>query len=311
MQSIWEQKHEWDTPLLQDIRTKWLTLVQDLQEVLEIEIPRCYFEGEKSAENTKHELHVFTDASQSAYGACAYIVSGGKSALVMARNRVVPLKRITLPKLELMAAVVGARLAKHLLENLNVGHTDVNFWSDSQIVLKWITTSKPLKTFIANRITEIKDLVNKQRWRYCPTDTNPADLLTRGMTGTKFVHNELWFHGPKWITKKIDWPTWSGNQKMLTSDEIENEADSRMMKNHTLCTSSNLEKTGVNKIVDITRYSNLKKLIRITAYVLRFIHNCKVDKPHRNSSVLTVDELQHATLLWICAAQETEFHDAI
>ena len=57
----------------------------------------------------------------------------------MAKNRVAPLKQLTLPKLELMGAVIGARLAKHLLDNL--GDMVVNFWRDSQIVLKWIASS--------------------------------------------------------------------------------------------------------------------------------------------------------------------------
>jgi hypothetical protein len=86
----------------------------------------------------------------------------------MAKNRVAPLKQITLPKLELMGAVVGARLARHLLDNL--GDMEIHFWSDSQIVLNWIMCIKPLKTFIANRVKEIKNLVKNQQWKYCPTD---------------------------------------------------------------------------------------------------------------------------------------------
>ena len=81
----------------------------------------------------------------------------------MAKNRVAPLKQITLPKLELMGAVVGARLARHLLDNLE--DMEIHFWSDSQIVLNWIMCIKPLKTFIANRVKEIKNLVKNQQWK--------------------------------------------------------------------------------------------------------------------------------------------------
>ena len=191
MQTLWEGKCEWDQPLPADIQAKWYDLTRDLQQAVLIEIPMYYFKEESITTGAK--LHVFTDASQSAYGSCAYIVAGNQSILVMAKNRVAPLKQITLPKLELMGAVVGARLARHLLGNL--GDMEIHFWSDSQIVLNWIMCIKPLKTFIANRVKEIKNLVKNQQWKHCPTDMNPADMLTRGLTSEKSKDiNDLWMN---------------------------------------------------------------------------------------------------------------------
>ena len=103
-----------------------------------------------------------------------------QARLVMAKNRVAPLKSLTLPQLELMAALVGARLSSHILETLPT--LNVTFWSDSQIVLHWLTTTKALKRFVRSRVEEIKQLTNRLPWRYCPTDDNPADLLTRGIS---------------------------------------------------------------------------------------------------------------------------------
>ncbi|CAG2228851.1 unnamed protein product [Mytilus edulis] len=120
-----------------------------------------------------------------------------------------------------MGALLGARLAKHLLEN--IGEMDVNFWCDSQIVISWIYSTKPLKNFIANRIKEIKGNVKKQQWKYCPTLDNPADQLTRGTSAEKFVQNKLWMHGPEWITNEHQWPSWHGN--MTTTSLIVNEED--------------------------------------------------------------------------------------
>ncbi len=62
-------------------------------------------------------LHVFVDASQRAYGASAYLCKGNTSSLVIAKNRIAPLAKMTLPKLELMAAVIGARMSKNLTKN--------------------------------------------------------------------------------------------------------------------------------------------------------------------------------------------------
>jgi len=141
-------------------------------------------------------MHVFVDAIQ-AYGAVAYLCKGRESSLVMAKNRVAPLKTLTLPQLELMAALIGARLASHIQGILST--KDVVFWCDSQIVLHWLKTNKPLKRFISNRVREINDLSATYNWKYCPTYDNPADLLTRGIPASQFMNNTLWNSGPMWI----------------------------------------------------------------------------------------------------------------
>lgn len=89
------------------------------------------------------DLHVFVDASMTSYSAAAYICNGHQSALVMAKTRVAPLKRITPPRLELMAAVIGARLTKHITDSIQV--TEVYLWSDSQVVLHWLQSKRQHK----------------------------------------------------------------------------------------------------------------------------------------------------------------------
>ena len=127
---------------------------------------------------------MFADASPKAYGAVAYIRQGNQIAFVMAKTRVAPLKKLSLPKLELMAAKVGANLAAFFQNSLtkNFPNLQVFLWSDSQIVLHWLHSSKTLPQFVSNRIQEIKGLFPPSIWRYCPTSDNPADLLTRGVT---------------------------------------------------------------------------------------------------------------------------------
>ncbi|CAG2206627.1 unnamed protein product [Mytilus edulis] len=121
----------------------------DLKDTKSVEFTRLLNNDGLSPQTAR--LHIFTDASKQAYGACAYIVQGKHSQLVMAKNRVAPLKVITLPRLELMGAVVGAKLAKHVSNILGI--TEITFWCDSQIVLSWLYSSKIQKPFIANRIT--------------------------------------------------------------------------------------------------------------------------------------------------------------
>lgn len=142
-------------------------------------LPRQYFsEPMKPQDNV--ELHIFSDASTIAYGAVGLIRHDNHTSFAMAKNRVAPLKMLTLPQLELIAALIGARLAHFIQQSLKKRfHTlRVALWSDSQIVLHWLHSRKALKPFIQNRVKEINQLYPASTWHYCPTTDNPADLLT-------------------------------------------------------------------------------------------------------------------------------------
>ena len=166
---------------------------------------------------------MFADASTKAYGAVAYLQSAGNVAFVMAKSRVSPLKNLTLPRLELKAAVTAAHLTTSILAALQVHMPNirVRLWSDSQIVLHWISSTKQLKQFVANRVQEILKLFPTTIWSYCHTTDNAADLLTRGITPSQLASSQLWFQGPPWLTSESDWPTWSPTSvhHIQTSDE--------------------------------------------------------------------------------------------
>ena len=149
-------KYEWDEPLPRSIQHEWITLTKDLELAMETEISRQYFTNSTNESNT--ELHVFVDASQQAYGSAVYLTSDNESKLVFAKGRVVPLKTLTLPQLELMAAVIGARIASRVTSALTVNKT--TYWSDSQIVLQRLASNKQMKKFLRNRVSEIKSLTN-------------------------------------------------------------------------------------------------------------------------------------------------------
>ncbi|VDI36402.1 Hypothetical predicted protein [Mytilus galloprovincialis] len=91
---------------------------------------------------------------------------------------------MSIQKLELVAAVIGSRLLKHLKSYISF--SQATLWSDSQITLSWLMTKKQVPIFVKNRVTEINQLTHGFSWRYCPTDSNPADLLSRGMTAVMF-----------------------------------------------------------------------------------------------------------------------------
>jgi hypothetical protein len=121
-----------------------------------------------------------------------------------------------------MAAILGARLATHLEHSLMPNN--IYYWSDSQIVLHWLATTKPLKQFERNRVTEIKNLSKLRTWKYCPTECNPADLLTRGISAQQLSENKLWNDGPEWLNLTSMWPRWE--RSPVSSNYEQNELSS-------------------------------------------------------------------------------------
>ncbi|VDI32537.1 Hypothetical predicted protein [Mytilus galloprovincialis] len=138
MQRLWKEKLNWDELLPCTLKEEWKSIAMEIEEATKTEISRQITPEYDAQEET--ELHIFTDASQQAYGACAYLVKGNTSSLIITKNRVAPVKTITLPRLELMGALIGARLANYLVGFIDTHKT--YFWSDSQIVLSWISSTK-------------------------------------------------------------------------------------------------------------------------------------------------------------------------
>ena len=166
MQQLWQQKLNWDQPIPSKLTATWNNVVTNLAQTPNLAIPRRYLQFKTEQPLT---LHVFVDASMKAYGTTIYICQGMQSSFVIAKARVAPLKPLTLPKLELMAAVIGARLCQFVLSSLDQLHPKIVMWSDSQIALHWLLSTKKLQPFVANRTQEIHNLVPGAMWNYCPT----------------------------------------------------------------------------------------------------------------------------------------------
>ena len=96
MQSLWQQNYNWDIPLPGDLQRKCAQLANDLNTVSEdTSFSRCYFEKNHAKGQNDQVLHIFVVASIHSYGAVAYLFYGNRTAIVMAKNRVAPLKTIT------------------------------------------------------------------------------------------------------------------------------------------------------------------------------------------------------------------------
>ena len=190
MQKLWQRNMEWDEPLTEGDQREWLDIAHDIEEAMSMSISRQYLPKGRVAKQPS-ELHIFADASPIAYGAIAFLCVNGNISFIMAKARVVPLKQLTLPKLELMAALTAARLSSFITDALKFCNCSVNLWTDSQIVLHWIKGEKRNNAFVTHRITEIHSITDPNCWRYCPTLDNPADLLTRDINSTQLRSSTL------------------------------------------------------------------------------------------------------------------------
>ncbi|XP_075162876.1 uncharacterized protein LOC142235509 [Haematobia irritans] len=181
MQQLWLEGIGWDDNLSPESQSTWDRLVSDLSHVNSITIPRWL----QYCPSDKLEIHGFSDASQAAYCTCVYIRCQTQkivvfSNLFVAKRKVAPLKPVCLPRLELNGAYLLAKLVKYVVSTLNLKFSAITLWTDSSIVLGWL--SKPpwsWETYVANRTAQIHDLVPGGIWRHVPTHDNPADLGTR------------------------------------------------------------------------------------------------------------------------------------
>ncbi|XP_067270804.1 uncharacterized protein [Pseudorasbora parva] len=214
IQDLWKQNLSWDDPIEPlYLREKWSMWVAELSSITELQFPRHYAFGGDDTPSTVRELHVFCDASERVYGSVAYLRSTDESekvhiAFVLARSRVAPRKCLSMPRLELCAALSGAQLAKVIQTELTIPIHQVTYWTDSTTVLHWlISESCRYKVFVGSRVAEIQTLTDVTRWRYVDSARNPADHITRGLTLATLAGPHQWRSGPSFLTESQDmWP---------------------------------------------------------------------------------------------------------
>ena len=282
-----------------------------------MQITRCLQDKERSPDTIS--LHTFVDASEDAYGAivyarCTYEGGSVSSNIVAARSRVAPSIATSIPRWELMGAVIGVRLTSRIARVLESPISNSIFWSDSVNVLWWIRgRSREFKPFVAIRVGEIQTSTSLEQWRYIPTDQNPADMLSRGMKATELVDCSTWWRGPAFLRQ---WPINKSVEKPSGNDEMKRLSRVKRMSLWYQESESTNETYGFVTIaedtvfpVDPRRYSRWLKLRRIQSWINRFIQNCPKPKIDITSRELLADELKRAEIQLVRHAQSTEFWD--
>lgn len=257
LQEAWVQRLKWDEAVPDSLNSRFTKWVNQIDRLDEIEIPRWL--GKKN----DVQLHVFADASKDAYAACIFARSVYKDkvkvTLLRAKSRLAP-KFATIPRLELMACLIAVRLYKSTTEALSLSPCDSLFWTDSTSVLWWIKEEGNWEVFVRNRVREIRQLSDPEKWYHIPGQHNPADIPSRGCNVMQLLSSR-WWEGPDWLGKaESEWPV--GTLLPLVVDRDPEEV-----------VLAGIVASVSHPFDRLRECSNVRKIIRVIAWIFRYFTN--------------------------------------
>jgi len=208
MKYLWLMEVSWDEPLPEYAAAAWLKYHQELPVLTTLRINRHV-----THPYATYGLHGFSDSSEAAYAAAVYLrvtMENEESYchLLKGKSRIAPAAKVSIPRLELCGAGLLARLLSFMQANMTLKFVSVTAWTDSTITLAWIKSpTAKLKTFVANRVAKIQQLTDVNIWRHVPSELNPADCASRGLSPRELSDHVLWWKGPEFLRKPtVTWP---------------------------------------------------------------------------------------------------------
>eukprot|EP00117_Sycon_ciliatum_P039449 scpid9122/ scgid5519/ len=299
IQDIWKAKLDWDDPVPNSIADDWQAIAQDLDKADTFKLHR--FTGLDPASVTRRELHVFCDASEKSYGTVAYLREESATAvatvLLVSKTKVAPLKQMTIPRLELMAALIGSRLIKFLQNTLPFDLHRTVLWSDSTCVLHWINGTNQQSVFVQRRLMEIRSNPTIA-FKYVNTDYNPADLPSRGATAAALHDSKLWWEGPEWLRGDTSSLGELPSPSLATAAAMASEPPTEVSVAINSC-------SGEGPFISIERYSSWSKAVRVMAYVKLAVQ--KLQGKCKQQTQLTTTNIKEAEMECVRVIQGQEF----
>ena len=291
-------RDNWDEELKSGELNRIEEWMSNLSDIKDIWIPRNVVTDPRQE---RVQLHVFGDASESGHSAVAYAriensLKGTRCVFLMGKAKVNPSRYVSVPRLELVAATLVARLSKKLREEMTVRFERVYLWSDSMTVLRYIRNDRVrFQSFVANRIAEIRRSTNVCEWRYVDTRSNPSDDGSRG------IFSDRWKEGPGFLKKsRSEWP-----EEKVETRQVELNEDPEVK----VCCITKLGRieSFVEKVAG--RYSEWMRLIRAIAWLNRFKRWVFTNGSDCLKGVLTVNERRLAETILIRAIQRACFRE--
>ncbi|XP_047991468.1 uncharacterized protein LOC125230373 [Leguminivora glycinivorella] len=305
-QRVWTKGTDWDERLPAEEAEDFFRWLRALSDVSALRIPRRYATPTGAV---RRELHIFSDASTEAYSAAAYWrVSNDEEetqvSLAIAKSRVCPLKVMTVPRLELTAAVVGVRLAETILREQRYPVTKVTYWTDSMVVLGWVRDdARNYRPYVSHRLAEIAEKTDRDAWRYVPTAQNPADRATRCQPAQSVRIEDEWYEGPRFLYgPETSWPSHTSNR----TDDLPERKARPSTETSLAIISAKPDPSSV--LPDVRRFSSYDRLLNATANVLLFIEKMRT----KNKALqLQVRHLRKAEHMWLQYSQRRSFPEEL
>ncbi|XP_054720734.1 uncharacterized protein LOC129230361 [Uloborus diversus] len=182
--------------------------------------------------------------------------------LKWAKSRVAPLKPLSIPRLELMACCIGARLLNSVLKALDFPNFKISLWSDSSVALWWIKRQENWSVFVSNRVKEIRELTQPELWKHVSGKMNIADVLSSGCSPRQFLDSK-WWEGPTWL--KLAPEKWPPSEVDCKPKEV--DVERKRIKITTIDLNQDAPFWPPIKI------SSYEKFINVFGWVLRFVNN--------------------------------------
>uniref|UniRef100_W8B1J3 Uncharacterized protein n=1 Tax=Ceratitis capitata TaxID=7213 RepID=W8B1J3_CERCA len=264
-QDTWRVQVGWYEPIPTTIATQWLEHRSQLHRMADLKVSRWFGTGTTGSFT---ELHLFADASERAYAAVMYartIHADGQIvvSIISSKTKVAPIKPTSLPRLELCAAHLAAKLARSVLYSWGNQRYPMFAWTDSTITLAWLQAHPSRwETFVANRVSEVHEVLPAECWNHVRSENNPADCASRGVTPLKLLHQEQWGNGPSFLRSSNAF--WKSGSSKTHVTEFGLRKKVRAHLTH-----------SDNHWSVMTKYSSYSKLKRVMAYVLRFVFNAR------------------------------------
>jgi len=286
-QDAWLCNSAWDDPLPEPQVKSWRRWFSELPDLADINIPRSFKDGKLRSEDATLTVHTFTDASDRALAAASYVraeypTGDVRVTLGLAKAKPAPIRRQTIPLMELQAAVMGVHLSQQLESVLGVPMSAHSFWTDSMNVLGWIQAhSRRFKVEVGNRVSKIQDATSPEQWRHVPGRMNPADKGTRGLKASDLATDDSWWHAPEFLQSTPDtWPVKEVQLPETLPGEVKHAAS-----------TFHVATTDESDRLNPANYSKWIRLVRVTAWILRWRTEVARRKSNKstgaNSSVTT------------------------
>ena len=236
-----------------------------------------------------------------------------KCSLVMTKSRVPHAKFVSIPRLELTAAALSIKVSAMLRRELVIHPTIKEyFWTDSEVVLGYVNNdAKRFKIFVANRVQLIRENSDVNQWMYVDSRSNPADDTSRGISPSNQEKVNRWLNGPEFLW--LDESKWTthGKKDIPEVDQDDPEVKIKLSVHVTSAGDEGITSTVQNRI------SSWSKLLRVTAWVMRWIKivRKRVNKTNVEEGsptqlhVLSVEELKAAEVVVIKGYQRKEFNE--